>query len=239
MLTFTSKKSGTYQKLRLINEVKTYVTYLIANSKADIAFFSNIELGHSYTNPHLHTQLWCDDKNAVRLIYDKVVAKFGLVEKRCSFTEPQHIFTFYNYVLKDYSEDLNDNRLWNIETAKRRMREKLRTTIRFYSKSKGKYTQKAYRYFYRAFGVLRGVADEFMDYFFSIFFKKERVFKLTISSFITIKNKGEFVLLRSYFLSFEVGLEILFYSPANDPPFDVHLLLSNVLVVKILGFIDD
>ncbi len=37
--------------------------------------------------------------------------------------------------------------------------------------SKSKYTQKAYRYFYHAFGVLRGVADSFMDWFFSIFFK--------------------------------------------------------------------
>jgi hypothetical protein len=53
------------------------------------------------------------------------------------------------------------------------MREKLRTTIRFYSKSKGKYTQKAYRYFYRYFGVLRGVADEFIDWFLDLFFNKD------------------------------------------------------------------
>jgi len=281
MFTFTSSKGGTYTKLRLINEIKTYVTYLIANSKAEIYFFSNIEIGHSFTNPHIHTQLWCNDLNALRAIYDKVISKFGLNKKRCKLSEPtksnKQVHSFgarswtsikplkwavlkigpllwgsfldqhktpkmggpkdwsttlvhtqsepqrssisYNYVLKDYAESLDDERLWAVEQAKKRMRKQLGTKLRFYSRSKSRYSQKAYRYFYRYFGVLRGVADEFMDYFFSIFFKKERVFKTSISSFITIKNKG--VMLPT--LGSETYLEckdigVLFYSPANDPP---------------------
>lgn len=228
MLTFTArgKGRGVYTKLRLINEIKTYVTYLIANSKADIYFFSNIEIGGELSNPHLHTQLWFTDIEAVRAIYDKVIEKFGLVEKRCSLSIPQQNHQFYNYVIKDYSKDLNDNDLWNLEQTKKRMRKQLGFKLRFYSKSKSKYTKKAYRYFYRAFGILRGVADKFMDYFFSIFFRKERIFKLSISSFITIKNKGFFNcqgLLDSWIVWF--GLEILFYSPSNDPPFIFTLLL--------------
>jgi len=221
MYTFTSGKGGTYQKLRLINEIKTYVTYLIANSKAEIYFFSNIELGHSYTNPHLHTQIWSDDKNAVRAIYDKVISKFSLVKKRCSLSEPQRTLPFYNYVIKDYSSGLSDNEVWNIEQTKKRMREKLRTTIRFYSKSKGKYTQKAYRYFYRAFGVLRGVADEFLDWFFSIFFKKKRVFKTSISSFISIIRIKGFV--EVFYISFCFHFDIIRFAPSLDPPFSFTL----------------
>jgi len=222
MLTFTAKGRGrgVYTKLRLINEMKTYVTYLIANSKADIYFFSNIEVGTELSNPHLHTQIWSDDLNAVRVVYDKVIEKFGLVKKRCQLSEPQQNHTFYNYVIKDYAKDLNDDELWNLEQTKKRMRKQLGLKLRFYSKSKSKYTKKAYRYFYRAFGVLRGVADKFMDYFFSIFFKKERVFKQAISSFIAIRNKGGDV----YSCCFDTGrlfdiLLVLSYAPSTGPPF--------------------
>lgn len=236
MFTFTAggKGRGVYTKLRLINEIKTYVTYLIANSKADIYFFSNIEVGTELSNPHLHTQIWSDDLNAVRVVYDKVIEKFGLDYKRCKLSEPQRTHDFYNYVIKDYSKDLNDDELWHLEQTKKRMRKQLGLKLRFYSKSKSKYTQKAYRYFYRTFGVLRGVADKFMDWFFSLFFKKKRVFKFSISSFITIKNKGRFV----YTCFDDMGrlfdiLHVLFYAPSNDPPFEVNLLLSNWFVFNI------
>ena len=222
MLSFTvgGKGRGVYTKLRLINEIKTYVTYLIANSKADIYFFSNIEVGHKLSNPHLHTQIWSDDLNAVRVVYDKVIERFELNAKRCKVSEPQHTNYFYSYVIKDYSKDLNDDELWNLEQTKKRMRKTLGLKLRFYSKSKSKYTQKAYRYFYRAFGILRGVADKFMDYFFSIFFKKERVFKQDKSSFVPIKNKGEFVLCKAFvMLCYAFVMSVLLYAPSTDPPF--------------------
>jgi len=233
MFTFTVGGRGTYQKLRLINEIKSYVTYLIANSNAEIYFFSNIELGHSFTNPHLHTQLWCDDKEAVRAIYEKIITKFGLDIKRCKLSEPQQHHHFYSYVLKDYAESLTDEQVYKLESIKKKYRKQLGLKLRFYSRSKSKYSQKAYRYFYRAFGVLRGLADDFMDWFFSLFFKKKRIFKVSISSFITIKNKGRIVLLVLVKrLIFWIVLEILFYSPARGPPV---LLYEDIFLSLVLG----
>lgn len=221
MFTFTVKGKGTYTKLRLINEVKTYITYLIANSKADIYFFSNIEIGHSFTNPHIHTQLWHNDFEAIQSIYDKVIKKFKLDAKRCQLSTPQHDnLNTYHYVIKDYATTLTDEQVWKLEQTKKKYRKQLGLKIRFYSKSKSKYSKKAYRYFYRTFGILRGVADKFMDWFFSIFFKKERFFKSSISSFITIKNKGESFYVNCWdFPNSSFDLEILFYAPSNDPPF--------------------
>jgi len=227
MYTFTSSIKGTYQKLRLINEIKTYITYLIANSCAEIYFFSNIELGHSFTNPHIHTQIWADDLEAVRVIYDKVIAKFSLNKKRCKLSEPQQQSISYSYVLKDYAESLDDDRLWAIEMAKKRMRKQLALKLRFYSRSKSKYTQKAYRYFYRAFGVLRGVADEFIDWFLEIFFNKEVAPNtpqrgVSWSIFLVLfiyRTRGLMspTLMSETYLKCKI-IGVLFYSPAHSPP---------------------
>lgn len=237
MLTFTVGRGGTYSKLRLINEVKSYVTYLIANSNAEIYYFSNIELGHSFTNPHLHTQVWCNDSLAIKAIYEKVIKKFGLVRKRCSLSEPQHQHSVYHYVLKDYSESLTDDRLLEIESVKKKYRKQLGLRVRFYSRSKSKYQKALYHIAYRIYGVLREFADEWLDLILGVFFNKEAFLSAPISSFITIKNKGFIVLLwsakrclmsKSYFLMsiFRRGLDILFFSPARDPP----------LLLQLFGF---
>ncbi|MCD6433245.1 MAG: hypothetical protein J7L21_04315, partial [Sulfurimonas sp.] len=203
MFTFTvgGRGRGVYTKLGLINEIKSYVTYLIANSKSEICFFSVIEVGSELSNPHLHTQLWSNNEDAVRVIYDKVIAKFSLVKKRCTLSKPQQPHQIYNYVIKDYSKDLSDNEIWNLEQTKKRMRSHMGVKLRFISKSKGKYTQVMYKMAYRAFGVLRAFADDFLDLVTScLFFKREIIedilyskkfvistqVLLTKSSFITI-----------------------------------------------------
>ena len=237
MFTFTVGGRGTYSRLRLINEVKTYVTYLIANSNAEIYFFSNIEIGHSLTNPHLHTQLWCDDKNALRAIYEKVINKFGLESKRCAFSEPQLQHDFYTYLIKDYAKDLTDEQVYKLESTKKKYRKQLGLKIRFYSRSKSKYQSRLYKIMYRYYGILRENADKFLDWFLSIFFKKNRIFKVSISSFMTIKNKEFFeCLLENIFLTFRLDLMILFYSPSNDPPlfFFEDMFLSLVLGMAYL-----
>ena len=198
MFTFTSSASGTYSKLRLINEIKSYVTYLIANSKADIYFFSNIELGHSFTNPHLHTQIWSDDKDAVQLIYERVLDKFSLDKKRCKLSSPQQTSTHYNYVIKDYTETLTDDQVWKLEQTKKKYRKQLGLKLRFYSRSKSKYQSRLYKILYHTYGILRAKADEFLDWFLPIFFNKKRVFKESFSSFILIKNKRGFCVENSF-----------------------------------------
>jgi hypothetical protein len=239
MLTFTvgGRGRGVYTKLGIINEVKSYVTYLIANSKSNIYFFSNIEIGHSLNNPHLHTQIWHNDIEEVKLIRDKVIKKFKLVKNKCDITLPQQNLKHYNYVIKDYAKDLSDDELWNLEQTKKRMRNKVvikdglkhKLNIRFISKSKGKYTKALYKKVYWSFGVLREFADKFLDtigQFLTIDSKNKeyilyvnKSLKLySISSFISIKNKG--ILFVNYIYQ---DFEILFFSPSNDPPFSVVL----------------
>ena len=231
MFTFTSSsKHGTYVKLRLINEIKSYVTYLIANSKADIYFFSNIELGHSLTNPHLHTQIWSDDKDAVEKIYERVIDKFSLDKKRCKLSSPQQTSTHYNYVIKDYAETLTDEQAWKLEQTKKKYRKQLGLKLRFYSRSKSKYQSKLYKIVYLTYGILRAFADDWIEFFVNTFFlKKElrepilRSKKLTKSCFISIKNKWIDCLENSFFtfkFDFFFGDVISFYgfAPANAPP---------------------
>ena len=259
MLTFTvgGRGRGAYTKLGIINEVKSYVTYLIANSKSNIYFFSNIEVGHSLSNPHLHTQVWFDDLDEIKRIRNKVIKKFNLVKKRCDLTlphetSPQQPQKHYNYVLKDYAKDLSDKDLWNLEQTKKRMRNKIvikdglkhKLNIRFISKSKGKYTKKLYKKVYHAFGVLRNLADKFLDtigQFLTIDSKnKEYILYVnkslksySISSFITIENK-EIILSMTYIKILIIGLDVLFYSPAMSPPFAFFYLI--VCILKIKGF---
>ncbi len=222
MLTFTAggRGRGVYTKLRLINEIKSYITYLIANSNAKMYFFSNIEIGHSFSNPHIHTQIWCNDKSSVISLYEKVIKKFSLVKKRCSLCEPHHSHNKYNYVIKDYHKDLSDDYIWNLEQTKKRMRKTLGLQLRFYSRSKSKYQKALYRILYRSYGVLRAMADDWLDFILPLFFNKEAFLSVPISSFISIKNK-EFLDLFSnlFFICFYFTIDILFYSPSHDPPF--------------------
>ena len=249
MLTFTKSGNGTYTKLRIINEIKSYATYLIANSSAEIYFFSNIELGSKLDNPHLHTQIWCNDKKAVKAIYDKVIAKFYLDVSFCKFSKPQQPLKFYNYLIKEYSSSLTDKQIWDIETIKRDMRRQLGLKIRFYSKSKSKYTSKLYKMVYHVFGVLRAGADKFLDFFTNILFigkkrieailgVKNRFLFSSISSFISIiEQEGLFGLAHGIFLvsdlKFVFGdcLSFFLFVPACAPPL---LVLSFGLTVSYL-----
>jgi hypothetical protein len=244
MLNFTAPRGGTYQKLRLINEIKSYVTYLIANSKSEIYFFSSIEIGHELTNPHLHTQLWTDDEEAVRAIYDKVIKKFRLVKKWCKLSTPhephQTSKIYYTYLIKDYDKGLTDDQVWKLEQTKKKYRKQLGTKFRFYSRSKGKYTVKLYKMVYHTYKVLRALADDFIDFMIDTFFVRKslrrdildnkKVIKLSfISSFILIENKGfECVL-----FEFICSLEILFFAPATDPPFGLCVLDGGVLGMTV------
>lgn len=260
MFTFTAggKGRGVYTKLRLINEIKSYVTYLISNSSAEIYFFSNIEIGSELHNPHLHTQIWSDDKEAVTVIYERVISKFGLTHQRCSLSLPQRTHKFYNYVIKDYSKDLNDDELWNLEQTKKRMRKTLGLKLRFYSRSKSKYTSKLYRMVYRVFKVLREFADKFLDFFVENFIVKNSQKKIildakkhsnfsSISSFITIKNKElihvdfisdlfYFCFLFTIYRFVDVSKTILFYSPSVDPPMFISYVLFHLFVLRNSGY---
>lgn len=245
MLTFNVKGRGrgAHTKLRICNKIKSRVTKLISDSKAGIYFFSNIEIGTGFENPHLHVQLWHDDLEAVMAIRKKIIKEFGLVAKRQDVTlpkkcEPQQQPKYYNYTIKDYSADLSDNEVWNLEQTKIRMRQHMGKKLRFISKSKGKYTQKMYKMVYHSFRVLRAFADKFLDLVTStLFFKKEIIEDLLyskkfvkssfVSSFIPSKNKEIlFFCIALVVLCYAFVIGVLFYSPSNDPPISLFCELS-------------
>jgi len=223
MFTFTvgGKGRGVYTRLRIINEVKKYATHLINVTKADIYYFASIEIGHSLQNPHIHIQLWGNDKNSIQAIYDKVIDKFDLNSKRCKLSTPylNETSTHYDYVIKDYSKHLTDDKLWHLEQTKKRMRKTLGLKLRFYARSKSKYTQKTYRIFYRAFNVIRKKADSYIKWFYSLFFRKQRVFNTsTILLRLYINKELYEVEFLKYFFGFLGLIDVLFFSPANSPP---------------------
>ena len=51
-------KIGKYTKLKELLALRAFIAKEINNSKSDIKYFMNIELGKAYSNPHLHVQFW-------------------------------------------------------------------------------------------------------------------------------------------------------------------------------------
>lgn len=186
MLTFTvpsaiqgkTIKKGRYTKLRYLLELRAYLSKCFNNTDG-IKYFMNIELGKAYSNPHLHIQLWIDpmtSSQAINLIFKKAIAKFDLKKDRCYITEPENDNAFYDYVIKDYSKDKTDKEIWDYETQKDRMKDQLGLDrIRWYSKSRDKYTQRVYKIFYKYFGVLRKYANEFIEKFIGMFFQRPQL----------------------------------------------------------------
>lgn len=196
-------KRGRYTKLRYLIEMRAYVAKLISNM-TDVKYFMNIELGTAYSNPHLHVQLWCENQSITssNLIMQKTIKKFSLDSNRCIITYPEKDLDIYHYVIKDYSKNLSDKELWDLEIQKKRMRDTLGSKVRFYSKSGDKYTKKIYRILWRYYSCAREYANEFIDKFISMFFIKtipqlrcldEYLSKLCISIYIVNRTSKRYV----------------------------------------------
>jgi len=163
MLTFTYQDDDKYFKMKVINEIKNYLTKLISNTKSsNIKFFSNIELGNQYDNPHLHVQLFYDDYKQIMKIRNKVISKFGLFSEFCEVSIPECCDTVFSYVVKDYSNDMEDSRLLLLDTVKRDYRHTLGNKIRFTAMSKEKYTKATYKKAYSN-GIRKEFVDELLD----------------------------------------------------------------------------
>lgn len=167
-------KNGRYTKLRYLLKLRAFIAKEINNSKEDIKYFINIELGEKYSNPHLHIQVWVNKSitsaRTINLIYQKAISKFNLNYDRCKLSIPDKDIDIYHYVIKDYSKNLSDEDVWNLEVQKKRMRKQLSKQIRFYSKSQDKYGKKLYRVVY-SWGVLRENANCVIEFFKDNFFK--------------------------------------------------------------------
>ena len=229
LLTFTvptdikdkSIKNGRYSKLRKLIKIRAYIAKLLNNS-SDVKYFMNIELGEHYSHPHLHLQLWHNTTSSLTTnIFEKTISKFNLNKNRCYITEPTHAVPIYNYVIKDYAKDLSDKQIWDLETQKKRFRKVMGSKVRFYSKSRDEFSKKIYRKIYYGMGILRKNANEFINFFIDnfFFFNKRNLPKINffVYCFSELSNKR----IKSQivcFFEFNLIIDVLFYSPAADPP---------------------
>lgn len=157
MITFTVDGDDRFLKMHLVNEIRNYFNYLIRNTRNnEIKYFSNIELGRDFSNPHLHIQLFYDNPAQILGIYDKVVEKFGLDPARCVISEPE-TESDYSYVVKEYM-DYSTQTLIDTDEARREYRNALGSNLRFVSQSSGMYSKEVYKRLFR-----RGIDREAVD----------------------------------------------------------------------------
>jgi hypothetical protein len=241
-------KNGRYTKLRYLIKIRAYIAKLLNNTD-DVKYFMNIELGKKFSNPHIHLQLWmkpndnslrpafvslANDTSATSAeqIFTKTISKFNLNKNRCHLTLPEKDIDIYHYVIKDYAKDLSDKDIWDLETQKKRMRSVLGSRVRFYSKSKDKYSKKIYRIMYYSWGVVRDKVNKYLDFFINNFFYfNKRNFKKIVVYFSLASKLG--YIEQGRFILYEVLLvfDVLFVSPARSPPSFV--LVSYVQVKNI------
>jgi hypothetical protein len=163
MLTFTYNDPNQYFKMQVINDIKNYLTLLVRNTKnQNIKYYANIELGDDYSNPHLHIQFFYDDYHQIMKIRNKVIEKFGLYSEFCEITLPSSLIAKYDYVIKDYSNSVDDEELLLLDTVKRDYRGNLGKNLRFSSFSKEKYTKATYKKAY-SYGILKENVDWLID----------------------------------------------------------------------------
>lgn len=159
MLTFTIKHECQYSKLSIMSDIKGYISKLLRSN--DIKYYSNIELGKNYDNPHLHIQLWHEDIESVNSIRSKVIDRFGLVDQLCDVSYCDNIDLNFDYVIKDYKiKDTNE--LLELDYHKRVYRDVLNKSIQFTSHTKEKYTKAIYKRAYYH-GIKKSNVDILID----------------------------------------------------------------------------
>ena len=148
----------------MINDIRNYFNRLVKNTKNDnIKFFSNIELGIKKDNPHLHIQVWHENQKQIDKIYNKIIERFGLFSEYCKLTEQKNDKKIFEYVIKDYSKNMNNDDLLALDDSKRVFRGVLEKKIRFSSHSKSKYTKAIYKSLYASNSIAKDDVDYLLD----------------------------------------------------------------------------
>ncbi|WP_321778125.1 hypothetical protein [Sulfurimonas sp.] len=166
LITFTTPKKEAYYKLLHIQEIKRYFSKLLSNLKIDIDKFAVIELGQSMNNPHLHVQLFYNDKDLKRIqkAYIKTLVKFNLHEKLCAFTTTDKTKThikYFSYILKEFGMQLSDNELMDLDMARKRLRVEENRNMQFISHSHNLLPHTVYKYLYHKKNINYSKADFF------------------------------------------------------------------------------
>jgi hypothetical protein len=124
-------------------------------------------------------------------------------------------------VIKDYAKDLSDKLIWDLETQKKRFRKVMGSKVRFYSKSRDEFSKKIYRKIYYGMEILRKNANEFINFFINNFFYFNKRNLPKINFFVYCSSELSNKRIKSQivcFFEFNLIIDVLFYSPARDPP---------------------
>lgn len=139
-------------QLLLVKEIKNYFSKRLQNLKVDVQYFSVIELGRYKSNPHLHVQLFYDeeDLHKVEKSYQKTIAYFSLVAKRCKFVkesgeEPGSPLNF-NYIIKEFDNlKLSNKEILELDAARKRLKQGETKHLQFFSKSRSQHPHPLYK----------------------------------------------------------------------------------------------
>ena len=158
LVTFTTSKITTQEKLDEIREIKKYFSKLMNNLKIEISQFSVIELGSKKNNPHLHVQLFFDSKDFSKIekVYNKTIEKFNLIPKRCKLSSVDKSKThikYFSYILKEYSTKFSDKELMDLIQARNSIKGIKNKFMQFVSSSHHVLTKPLYKHLYFKFNI--------------------------------------------------------------------------------------
>ena len=186
LITFTSPKIEAYDKLEHIKHIKQHFSKLISNLKIDIDKFAVVELGQNKNNPHVHIQLFYNNKDLEKIqrAYTKTLVKFNLHEKSCAFTKTDKTQThikYFSYILKEFAKKLSDNELMELDEARSKLRVKKNKNMQFISRSHNLLTRAVYKHLYFKHDIGYSKADFFYhgNFFHLIKSKNKRHFKIS------------------------------------------------------------
>ena len=161
LVTFTYLDDNKFFKMQVVNDIRNYFNKLIRNLRDDdTKFFSSIEMGKDFSNPHVHFQLWFNESSRSSIVkaYQKTIAKFGLFQERCVMTLEEKQTSVFHYVIKDYAKSLTDDEILDINMYRSMYRKELGKNLRFTSHSSGLNTKSLYKQGF-SLGIVKNDVD--------------------------------------------------------------------------------
>ena len=159
LVTFTSNKKHDIDKLSHILDIRDTFIKKLKNLRAGIDYIASIEFADTHDNPHLHFQLFYDDKDYDRIIkvYNKVITAHKLKKNYCDINNKitYEELSWGLYVIKEYdNKKINkkgEHELIKLMSARETYRKRLRKTKKFkyILMSQRKLPQKVYSTFFK------------------------------------------------------------------------------------------
>jgi hypothetical protein len=172
LITFTIPKiQDSTEQLILIDKIRNFFIKRLQNLKTDIQYFTAIELGKNFNNPHLHIQLYFDKKDEERIdnAYIKTLKQFQLIQKRNKITKinsSTSTTTSLNYTIKesDNQQQTNSSILKRDKARKKIKNKDIRAkNISFYTSSRSLLPQPLYKKLWFDYGMNYHAVNELIS----------------------------------------------------------------------------